>query len=490
MHENSELLKDPILQGLLHEELLEILASQLSYVNYLREPVQLPGQPDRTFTSNFSIWGEVLAERLRASITIKLEDFFLFEWFPRSPGLFYTPEAERSRQEALDYTLKYPITSSLDGIDHAALKTKNVYIPDHMRIFDPYGKLRMLHGGIGCVRLQDKNINGERVWFMSASSTSVAHEGFPIAIYDHDYAKIIDQIATDGIVPCTLTGKLRFMPEQLETLYSDYTGVPQLYLMVEEIKKSNRKLAMDDLPKVSVAVTFSTEKFAGGGVFCSYVTFFPSHKGSFESRINWLEAIYVESMYQGQIITDFDEGNRHFNAAKFSLEKVFKKQVSVPQAEAWIHGVHVYGGNTMMFFDSLTTVHAEKVAQMNQEKVINIGDNNTISAPITIADSIQNSFNDLKEAKIDQDIEKLLKQLLEAVNDVNKNATDEASVATEAMARDVETLVKEATSANPRQAWYEITMKGLKEAAKSVGEIANPVLEVLKKLSPLLGLVV
>ena len=127
---------------------------------------------------------------------------------------------------------------------------------------------------------------------------------------------------------------------------------------------------------------------------------------------------------------------------------------------------------------------------MNQEKVINIGDNNTISAPITIADSIQNSFNDLKEATIDQDIEKLLKQLLEAVNDVNKNATDEASVATEAMARDVETLVKEATSANPRQAWYEITMKGLKEAAKSVGEIANPVLEVLKKLSPLLGLVV
>ena len=489
MHENSELLKDPILQGLLHEELAEMLASQLSYVNYLREPVQLPSQPDRTFTSNNSIWNAILDERLRASITVKLEDFFLFEWFPRSPGLFYTPEAEYSRREALDYTISYPVTKDLSGIDHAALKSKSIYIPDHMRIFDPDGKLRMLHGGIGSVRLKDKNIDGERVWFMAASSTSVAHEGFPIAIHDHDYSKIIDQIATDGIVSCSLIGKLRFMPEQLETLYSDYTGVPQLYLLVDEIKKSNRKLDKSELPMVSVAATFSTEKFSGGGVFCSYVTFFPSQKGSFESRINWLEDIYVQSMYQGQIITDFDEGNRHFNSAKFSLEKVFKKQVSVPQAEEWMHEVHIYGGNTMMFFDGLATVHAEKVAQMNQEKVINIGDNNTITAPITIADSIQNSFNELKEANIEQDIEKLLEQLVTAVNDVNKNVKKEESDKAEAMARDVETLVKEATSENPRQAWYEITMNGLKEAAQSIGEIANPVLDVLTKLSPLLGFV-
>jgi hypothetical protein len=146
-------------------------------------------------------------------------------------------------------------------------------------------------------------------------------------------------------------------------------------LLVEEVQHSSRKLS-EEVPRVSVAVIFRSEHYGGGNIFFSYVTFFPAEPGSLASRIDWLDNIYVKSMYQGQIITDFDEQNRRFETARFSLKKVMAQQVSMNEAENWVREVHVYG-NPMMVFDGLTSVHAERVAQMTQEKVITIGDNNT-----------------------------------------------------------------------------------------------------------------
>jgi hypothetical protein len=54
------------------------------------------------------------------------------------------------------------------------------------------------------------------------------------------------------------------------------------------------------------------------------------------------------------------------------------------------------------------------------------------------------------------------------------------------MARDAEALLKEATSSQPRRRWYEVSLEGLKEAAKNIGEIADPVLGIVQKLMPLL----
>jgi hypothetical protein len=65
---------------------------------------------------------------------------------------------------------------------------------------------------------------------------------------------------------------------------------------------------------------------------------------------------------------------------------------------------------------------------------------------------------------------------------VPQDKADEAKM----MARDAETLVKEATSSKPRRRWYEVSLDGLKEAAITIGEIAIPVLNILSKLRPLL----
>ena len=123
---------------------------------------------------------------------------------------------------------------------------------------------------------------------------------------------------------------------------------------------------------------------------------------------------------------------------------------------------------------------------MKQEKVINIGEGATISAPIVIADTIEKSFNTLAKSEIDDKVKTLLDQLLKAVNEINKKVSGDKSAEAETMARDVEALVKEATSSKPRRKWYEVTLDGLKQTATTIGEIAGPVLDIVNKLRPLL----
>lgn len=206
--------------------------------NLLRPSEVNYGLPDRIYNDNRSLWNDILNEGIRANIALSLKNFQLFEWFPRSPGLYYLPEAEWARKEAMYYLTTSSSEGDLWEIDEAnRISSKNsAYLPstkdNSMLIFTPQGKSRMLLGGIGCIRLRDQEIPEGKVWFMSASSTPVAHEGFPLALPDFFYQKYIDQIINEGAISCTVTGHLRFLPDQLNTLFRDYPNVPQLYLLL------------------------------------------------------------------------------------------------------------------------------------------------------------------------------------------------------------------------------------------------------------------
>lgn len=121
-----------------------------------------------------------------------------------------------------------------------------------------------------------------------------------------------------------------------------------------------------------------------------------------------------------------------------------------------------------------------------KEKVIEIGEKAQISAPIFIADSIENSFNALAKSNIDKEIKALLEELLKSINEIDQQLIPENSSSVESLAKDAESLVKEAISPKPRRKWYEVSIEGLKQAALDIGEVATPVLEIVGKLSPLL----
>ncbi|MGK7940360.1 MAG: hypothetical protein AB4062_09470 [Crocosphaera sp.] len=123
---------------------------------------------------------------------------------------------------------------------------------------------------------------------------------------------------------------------------------------------------------------------------------------------------------------------------------------------------------------------------MNQEKVINIGDNNQISAPVLIAETIENSFNTLAESNINNDLKNKLDELLKAITEVSKQVTNSEEIETvEILTEDANNLVQKATD-DPKSSRVKIYLKRLEETATSLGKIAAPILTIAKGISTLL----
>jgi hypothetical protein len=133
--------------------------------------------------------------------------------------------------------------------------------PSDPVVYDLYGKMSMLRGGVGCIRLKERETADGRLYFMSASTSLSAHEGVPLALTAELYEQYIDEVTERGTLPCTVTGKLMFLPDSLLSLYRDYAGVPRLYVLVSEIvpARSVSVLQHGD-PTVSVAVLFAGEE--------------------------------------------------------------------------------------------------------------------------------------------------------------------------------------------------------------------------------------
>jgi hypothetical protein len=207
------------------EDALHLINTQVGTANYLLRP-QVPRTrtTDASVFTNENLWTMVLPpeERFRAGMTLSLERFLLFEWFPRAPGLYFTDEGRSARQMARQFLRRVQVPRNTATQQLSALRKDREFLD----IYDPYGKISMLKGGVGCIRLRSKLLDGGKAWFLSASSTGVAHEGFPVAIPDHTYQRYIDSVKRAGALRCTLRGKLQFLPDPVAELYREYRGVP------------------------------------------------------------------------------------------------------------------------------------------------------------------------------------------------------------------------------------------------------------------------
>jgi hypothetical protein len=258
----------------------------------------VPATRDRRFVTNNELWEAILWERVRAPMHVVLDSFFIFEWMPRSPGLFHTPEAVQARNQA----------------------AHNVMLVDAgMVVYSPRGKQSMLDGGLGCLRLRPVN----DLWFLGASANGTAHEGIPIAMEDDLYQSCIDEIAERGALVRDVHAALTFMPAELEELYADYREVPKVYLRVTELRKPTHPQTRRGAGlTVSVAASFEGVWEQRHGVYATYANFDPGTPTSFRDTVEWLEQEYVQRLHRGRILTDFDQQRSHFAHAPFSLAKV------------------------------------------------------------------------------------------------------------------------------------------------------------------------
>jgi hypothetical protein len=114
---------------------------------------------------------------------------------------------------------------------------------------------------------------------------------------------------------------------------------------------------------------------------------------------------------------------------------------------------------------------------------VKLGDNAIIFGSITVAQTIKDSIIQADKANITAELKELLIALSVEVGKLSTSLTKEEGTR---VGRALSTVVEEASSAKPNREWWQVSIDGLTKAAKNLGEIGKPVLEIISKLVPIL----
>jgi len=116
------------------------------------------------------------------------------------------------------------------------------------------------------------------------------------------------------------------------------------------------------------------------------------------------------------------------------------------------------------------------------DKNISIKDS-IVRGNIVVAESIEESFNSIERADIEDDLKEQLKQLIYAVDIMIKELPKEKA---EEVAEDMKVLIEQATKEKPNSKWYNVSIEGLIKAAQNVGKIGDTVIELTGKVKKIL----
>lgn len=260
--------------------------------------------PEAEYISNRAFWTDALRGDQFDGRRVRLKDFTLLEWIPLSPGRYFTDAATEKRNLA-----------------------ERFYADSH-REFLPLGKLEMILGGVGSLRLGSRVAGTEVNHVVGLSSSGVSHEGIPAILNEHDHYPLIKQLRTSGAAIVDVVGTLRSMPpREWRTWRTD--GVPTMYLSIEEIdmRRSSRSVLatvsiMFPSPERDWSSNSSGEYQANGystrfSKCWSYASFDPLEgPEALKGASRWLEgyARRYSGAQEPAIFSDFDEIYAHFES--------------------------------------------------------------------------------------------------------------------------------------------------------------------------------
>ena len=408
-----------------------------------------------TFAREDLFWAE--CEKLPFK-TVQLNGFRLSDWFPRAPGIFWSHHGRRARE----YSGRYH---------------ERVEDPELGLIVNPHAKMSLIEeGGMGTIRLRPRCIENTDCWFGTGVVGPQCAGGIPLAIPD----ALMQENSLVWGSSVELSGQVRYLQDVGldETAYAVRYARP-LLVLVEELK-----VIKDRQPKESIVVSpvvlFDTgqdwrERVGHydiyGGMRYTFVQCAADGDTTTDIAAAWLERYATK--HGGRVITNFDEQRPIMADAPLSYQRLVRKTYD----RTIIEHLHMNGGKLADHIDHITMEHAMSVS-------VTLGDGNVIQGDFVVANSIRDSFNRVAESNSNAKLKKLLVQLSSQVGTLIKHLDAERA---EAIARDLETLTKEATSAKPRRKWWELSVQGLKDAATAVRDVGKPVLETLKLLLPVLN---
>jgi hypothetical protein len=276
----------------------------------------------------------------------------------------------------------------------------------------------------------------------------------------------------------TIRGKVRSLTDLgLEDSARSVHHASPLLVVAESVKRSSSSEQQSSPILLTPVVLFSDVDHKpqlirnldwGGDFGYSFVQVPAGPEYQFGVAEEWL-ALYA-SKHGGKVITNFDQLRPFLADAPLSYQRLVKRT----HDRTIIENVHFVGHKLADRIDRV-----ENVMSVN----VTLGDGSVIHGDFVVANSIRDSFNRAKEASGSEELRVLLERLASQVGSMLEKLDSEDAKNT---ADALETLTKEATREKPRREWWELSLKGLTDAAKSVKEFGQPIIETAALLIPIL----
>jgi hypothetical protein len=407
---------------------------------------------DRAFNSDEQFWHA--APSLPFS-TVELQQFRLLDWFPRAPGVYHSRQAVKVRESRWDRGA--------------------VQDPDLGLIVPPGSKMDLIEeGGVGTIRLQPRRIESTDYWLTTAVTDIQCAGGVPVAIPD----QLVSPGHFDWGDTVTVRGKVRTLTDfGLEDSAKSVHHAAPLLVVAESVKRSSSSEQSSNPVLLTPVVLFSdsdqrdeirNHDWRGEFGYSFVQVPPPGPEQSLDAAEEWL-TLYA-SKHGGKVITNFDQLHPFLADAPLSYQRLVKGTYD----RTIIENVYFSGHKLADQIDRVENVMSVSVT---------LGDGSVVHGDLVVANSIRDSFNRAKEVSGSDELRALLERLSSQVGSMlEKLDAEEAKKTADAL----ETLTKEATREKPRREWWELSLKGLTDAAKSVKEIGQPIIETARLLGPIL----
>lgn len=428
--------------GTIKYDIVQFITQYLQSRGLLRQDFSTTqGRREIEYQKEYQFWQDVMGSRqIYETRRVRLNNFLLCSWIPRAPGQYYTSEARDYRRIS-----KYYVRERDKGFV----------------IFDPYGKSSMVNGGVGCLRLTQKQVGNESLQFLCATSTGVAHKGLLVGLPRKLYENLVEDMERYGGVRCSIVGQIRYW--SCEDMLPTYTPrhLPRMYLYAERLDNV-QKVTESGKFKVTAAVLFRGNVEGYKDTFFVYSNFVPGKRGNLdytiEQCVDWMEKKYVTGMYRGKILTDFDEVAPRFDNVPFPIKALMNPATDAASMiemctklcrnKSFIDGNSVKEIVNQIIIEqsSETTINISQISTMNNQE----GDTYNVGQAGAVGRHARSDYNTFYHSEQKQtlaeaaaEIQKLLKQLEQTnptATEAEKKAYVSASIPPTLRARTVSAL--------------------------------------------------
>jgi hypothetical protein len=378
--------------------------------------------------------------------SVHLKGFRITDWFPRSPGVFWSMRARLARENV------YGNRPESD--------------PELGLIYTPESKMGLIEGGgIGTIRLRPRRVDETLCWFGTAVKSEHCHVGIPLAVPD----TLLQKSSIQWGDTVDIKGRVRFLHDVgLEDVGHEIAGVRPILVFVDELRGISTRRKSETQIIITPVALFQTD---GEQEYerskYSFVQCAAGSDSELDHATEWIEK--YSTKHSGHIITNFDEQRPILADAPLSYQRLVNK---------------TYDKNTMKKFTGMMVV--ERIDKLVHEQNtfvggIQMGHNINVTGPAVIA--IDSTLSNVTQtigaapglnASEKSKLETMVESLKTELDSIKASHPDEAMEIASAVEKAVAHASK--PSGERKRNMLKLSAKGLKDAAETVKDIAPAVL--------------